>query len=291
MKSENRKFEISFALYWASVALFGIYFSTVAVDALPLRLLDPEWILRVCSSLRGGISYPIVALVLILLGAYLDDPDSAKSYLPRVSWCSFWVALGFFLMIPLQTWASIAVLNRVAAQEQQQLGVFTRGLERIRLSLTEEQLSSAIGSIPGAPSFKPGTLSVPLPQARLMLIQQIEPQLRLRKNQLKAVSSQRLQGALPHIFRDALVAMFATLSFAAVGRNNPDGPTLLERILFPGMNHFGTVDPHVQMLHEVEETKLVNEAGEPLEVLEPGEMPERPLAAPDEDFHPEEHYP
>lgn len=307
MKSDSRKFEVCFALYWAGIALLGIYVSTVVVDALPVRILDPTWIQAVCASLRGGLTYPLIALVLILLGAYLDEPDRSSTYLPRLSWWALWVAVGFFLMIPLQTLASFAVLNQVAEQDQKQLGVFSRGLERIRLSLTEEQLSAAIGSIPGAPYFKPGTLTVPLPQARQMLIQQIEPQLRLRSNQVKAVAIQRWKEALPRLFRDALVALFAAISFAAIGRNTPDGPTLLERILLPGMNRLGIVDPHVQTLLDVEEAK---EASESAEGLEPQEMPdselnpvvprELPLPLPppgsgpgseEEDFQPEKHYP
>jgi hypothetical protein len=305
MKSEARKFEICFALYWAGIALLGIYITTVVVDALPVRFLDPAWIQRVCDSLRGGVTYPLIALLLILLGAYLDNPESSSTYLPRLSWWAFGVAVGFFLMIPLQTVASMAVLNQMSEQDQKQLGVFSRGLERIRLSLTEEQLSAAIGSIPGAPYFKPGTLTVPLPQARQMLIQQIEPQLRLRSTQVKAVAIQRWKEALPRLFRDGLVALFAALSFAAIGRNTPDGPTLLERILLPGMNRLGIVDPHVQTLLDVEEAK---EAAESAEGLEPKEMPDSelkpvvprglPLPQPgpgpeseEEDFQPEKHYP
>jgi hypothetical protein len=317
VSSESRTFEVCFALYWAGLALLGIYAITVLGAALPPRLLDPAWIERVCGSLRGGVSFPIIALVLILLGAYLDNPQRSSTYLPRLSWLSFWVALGFFLMIPLQTWATVTLLGRIAKQEQQQLGVFSRGLERIRLSLSEAQLAGAIASIPGAPVITPGSLTVPLPQARQMLIQQIEPQLRLRSNQLKAESATRWREAMPRMFKDAVVAIFSALSFAAIGRNTPDGPTLLERILFPGMNRLGIVDPHVQKLLDLEEAKAAGKLTDP----QPGEeadqeLPQGPDAEPqkrpeaakglaprpwtegvpgppeeEEDFQPEKHYP
>jgi hypothetical protein len=307
VSSESRTFEVCFALYWAGFALLGIYAITVLAAAWPLRLLDPAWIERVCGSLRGGVSFPIIALVLILLGAYLDNPQSSSTYLPRLSWLSFWVALGFVLMVPLQTWASVSLLVRLGDLEQAQIGVYSRGLERIRLATTEAQLAGAISSIPGAPVITPGSLTVPLPQARQMLIQQIEPQLRLRSNQLKEEAERRWKGAMPRLFKDALVAIFSALSFAAIGRNTPDGPALLERILSPGMNRLGTVDPHVQTLLDVEEAK---EAAESAEGLEPQEMPDSelkpvvprglplPLPQPgpgpeseEEDFQPEKHYP
>jgi hypothetical protein len=276
VKSEARTFEVCFALYWAGVSLLGIYLITILAAALPVRLLDPAWVGRVCGSVTGGVSFPIVALVLILLGAHLDDPQASSTYLPRISRWAFWVALGFLLMIPLQTWSSVALLNKVADQERNQLSVFTYGLERIRLSLTQEQLAVAIASIPGAPTFKPGTLTVPLPEARRMLIQQIEPQLRLRRNQLKAMEAKRWKESWPRMVKDAFVSIFAALSFAAVGRSSAESPTLLERLLFPGMNRLGTLDPHVQSLLDSEEAQAE-------------QIPAPPPQ--EEDLKPEEHYP
>jgi hypothetical protein len=144
----------------------------------------------------------------------------------------------------------VKVLHRTAEQEREQLRVFSRGLERIRLSLTQEQLSDAIASIPGAPRFVPGTLSVPLPEARQSLIRQIEPQLKARANQLKVVDSRRWQSALVRLIKDGVVSLFAALGFAAAGRRSPDRATLLENLLFPGSRRLGVIDPSVQAMAE-----------------------------------------
>ncbi|MFM7362152.1 MAG: hypothetical protein ACKO25_10090, partial [Cyanobium sp.] len=197
---------------------------------LPVRLTDPFWIDRVAGSFRGGVSFPLIALALLYLSAYLDNPEHSGTYLPGISRVTYLVALGFFLLIPLQTWAAVKLLNRVAEQEREQLKLFSRGLERIRLSLTQEQLSDAVASIPGAPRFTPGTLNVPLPEARQSLINQIEPQLRLRANQLEDAHFQRWQESLLRLFKDAFVSLFAGLGFAAAGRLQPDRHTLLTSI-------------------------------------------------------------
>ncbi len=217
-------------LRWVGIGLVGIYVVTVLAAALPLRIADPVWIDRVAGSLRGGVSFPLIALALLFLSAYVENPEYHGTYLPRISRVTFLVALAFFLLIPLQTWAGVKLLNRVAEQERNQLKLFSRGLERIRLSLTQEQLSDAIASIPGAPSFTPGTLNVPLAEARRSLINQIEPQLRLRANQIEDEQFQRWQGSLLRLFKDGFVSLFAALSFAAAGRFRPEGPTLLQGI-------------------------------------------------------------
>ncbi len=252
MKSAARTFEICFALFWTGISLISIYVFTILANSLPVRFGDPAWIEQLCASLRGGVSFPLIAMVLILLGAHLDNPEKASTYLPRLSRLAYLAALGFFLLIPLQTWASVKLLNLVDWQERSQLGVFTKGVDRIRLALTYEQLSEAIVSIPGAPRVKPGSFNLPLPQARQMLIQQIEPQLARRRVLLRQAETTRWNQALPILFKDALVALFAALGFAAIGRARPDSPTLLERLLYPGMSQLTTLDPHVQSMAEAE---------------------------------------
>jgi hypothetical protein len=240
--------------------LLGIYAATVLATAFPIRFLDPAWIERVAGSLRGGVSFPLIALVVMLVSAWLSDPDRHDPYLPVASRIAYLVALGFFLLIPLQTWASVGVLNRVAAQERQQLRVFSRALERIRLSLTQEQLSDAIVSIPGAPRITPGTLTVPLPEARQSLILQIEPQLRELAGQLKQADAVRWREAWVRMIKEALTALFAALGFAAAGRLAPDRPTLLEALLYPELRQLGTLDSHVQaMTSEAEHHEAIDD--------------------------------
>ncbi|MFM7361966.1 MAG: hypothetical protein ACKO25_09115 [Cyanobium sp.] len=261
MNASSRWADVVRTLRWVGYGLLGIYAVTVLAAALPIRITDPAWIERVAGSLRGGVSFPLIALALLYLGAYLAKPKRYGSALPLISPLAFLAALGFFLLIPLQTWAAVQLLNRVAAQERDQLRIFTRGLDRIRLSLTQEQLSDAIASIPGAPRFTPGTLNVPLPQARQSLINQIEPQLRLRANQLEQANSRRWQESLLRLVKDAFVSLFAALSFAAAGRLQPNRPTLLQSIQ-PGERH-GKIDPDVLFLTEqaeLESEYLAHEA-------------------------------
>ncbi|MFM7639980.1 MAG: hypothetical protein ACKO45_00245 [Cyanobium sp.] len=56
-------------LRWISIALLGTYVVTVVAATLPVKLLDPAWINRICGSLRGGVSFALEAMALFLLAA------------------------------------------------------------------------------------------------------------------------------------------------------------------------------------------------------------------------------
>ncbi len=234
--------------YWVGLALLGIYAVTVLAAALPLQLVQPSWIERICGSLRGGVSFPLIALVLLLVA----DLETVSPVEPRQltlirRWASF-VALGFVLMIPLQAWAGIRVVQQSNANEQAQLLPYTRALDAIRTANSQAALIGALASIPGTPSNLGGTLQAPISQVRNQLLSQIEPQVNARQAQLKALQDERWQQGLLRWFKDALVALFSAIGFAALGRAAADRPTLLQVILNPRKPQRRRPDPALEAL-------------------------------------------
>ena len=219
------------ALFWIATALLGIYAVTVLAAALPLRLLEPGWIEQVCGSLRGGVSFPLLAVALLLLADFFNDSQAEPVHLTVIRRLACFAAIGFFLMIPLQTWAGIAVLQQINANEQAQLRPYTRALAAIRNTDSQDSLLQALDSIPGSASNLGGSLKDPLPQVREQLIRQIEPQVNARVTQLVALQSSRWQEGFLRWFKDGLVALFSGLSFAAIGRFAVDRSSLLSVIL------------------------------------------------------------
>lgn len=163
------------ALVSVAYALLGIYAVTVIAAALPLQLLQPAWIERVCGSLRGGVSFPLIALVFLVMAQSPRTRDVEPASSIRLRRLSSAVALGFVLMVPLQTWAGVQVVRLNLRAERQQLLPISRGLERIRLAESEEALLGALASLPGAPPNLSGSLREPLAVVRQRLIAEIEP--------------------------------------------------------------------------------------------------------------------
>lgn len=210
-------------------ALLAIYAVTVLASMFPLALIDPVWIERVCGSLRGGVSFPLIGSVFMLLEGAQWEREVEAMRVTLLRRLSVWVSIGFLLMVPLQTWAGIQVVRQSLRSTVQQLTPYETGLQRIRAAGTGQELIAALASLPGAPSLG-GTLKQPLPVVREQLITQIQPQIAALRTQLQERSSQLWQEGLLRWSKDATVALFSALAFAAIGRSRPDRPTFLDEL-------------------------------------------------------------
>jgi hypothetical protein len=143
--------------------------------------------------------------------------------------CS-WVALGFLLLIPLQTWASQKLIVKAIDLQRSRLEPAENALKAVYASTNAEQLLAAIQRIPGAPPNINGRFEEPVPKVRERLIGQIEPQVRKQKEQLKEMVDGIRADGLNAQIKDGLVAFLSAIAFAAIGRSRPTRPTLLQRL-------------------------------------------------------------
>lgn len=230
-RPSRRLLDLGMVLRWIGLALLGIYLVTVIATALPVKLLDPAWINRICGSIRGGVSFPLVALALLLIDAYLCDSGREPALVTDFRRLCSWVAVGFVLMIPLQTWASQKLIVAAVDAQKARLEPAETALKAVYAATDAEQLLAAIQRIPGAPPNIGGRFEEPVPKVRERLIAQIEPQVRQRQAELKQlIGSIRSDGLIAQI-KDGLVAFFSALAFAAIGRSKPGRRTLLNRLL------------------------------------------------------------
>jgi hypothetical protein len=98
-------------LKWIGIGLLGIYVATAVAAVLPVKLMDPIWINRICGSIRGGVSFPLIAMALIMIGAYLQRTGKEPPMVTNFRRLCSWAAFGFLLMIPLQSWAGQKLIN------------------------------------------------------------------------------------------------------------------------------------------------------------------------------------
>ncbi len=223
-----------------SIALIGIFVVTVVAQALPLQLLQPAWIQKMCATVIGGVSFPMLGMLLLLLAAEGTPGERGRptqleekrviTRLRRLSWV---VAIGFVLMIPLQAWAGVKTLQQTIRNDQQQLAPYKRALSLIRIAETPDALMYALSVIPGVPPNISGQLKEPLPKVRQGLIEQIEPQLKARQNQLEALNGERWQQSILGWIKEGLNAALCALAFGAIGRLGPGRPVLVSGFLMP----------------------------------------------------------
>ncbi|MFZ9753081.1 MAG: hypothetical protein ACO3B3_05970 [Cyanobium sp.] len=230
-RPSRRLIDLGMVLRWIGLALLGIYLVTVIAAALPVKLLDPAWINRICGSIRGGVSFPLEALALLLIDAYLCHSGREPALVTDFRRLCSWVAVGFVLMIPLQTWASQKLIVAAVDAQKARLEPAENAIKAVYAATDAEQLLAAIQRIPGAPPNIGGRFEEPVPKVRERLIAQIEPQVRQRQAELKQlIGSIRSEGLTAQI-KDGLVAFFSSLAFAAIGRSKPGRRTLLNRLI------------------------------------------------------------
>lgn len=89
-----------------ATALFVVFAAVVIASALPPRLLDSPWQLRVTGALVNNGTIPVLGVVLMWLAGVLH-PSSGRlrARRDRISSLAAAAALGYLLLIPLQTYA------------------------------------------------------------------------------------------------------------------------------------------------------------------------------------------
>jgi hypothetical protein len=246
--------ELADPLKWIGIAFLATYVASVVAAALPVKLLNPVWINRLCGSIRGGVSFPLEAMALILIGAYLQRTANEPPMVTNLRRLCSWVAVGFVLMIPLQSWTGQKVIDLTIQDQQAKIQPSDRALRAVYAASNTEELLEAISLIPGAPPNVGGRFELPMPKVRERLISEIEPQVLKQKEQLKQVISDIRREGLVGLVKDGIVALFSALAFAAIGRSNPYRLSMLQKLVGPHRSSSGGIDELVRLADEYEET-------------------------------------
>lgn len=148
--------------------LFVYVFSVLSV-ALPLQLSNPAWIQALINALIQNAIIPLAAIVFIVLLVILVPCERPTCLLARfISRSALPVALGFFMLIPLQSGLAIYVIGQSNQEEARDLAEITNRFaasrDRIASASEPSELSAAASMLPRDVIQ---TLSVlPLSQAR-----------------------------------------------------------------------------------------------------------------------------
>jgi hypothetical protein len=241
-------------LKWIGIGLLGTYVVTVVAATLPVKLLDPVWINRICGSIRGGVSFPLEAMALIMLGAYLQRTGKEPPMVTDFRRLCSWVALGFVLMIPLQSWAGQKLTDLAVQNQQARIEPAQRALKAVYAASNAEELLNAIRIIPGAPPNISGRFEEPVPKIRERLISEIEPQVDQQKEQLNQVTGEIRRDSFINLIKDGFVALFSALAFAAIGRSKPYKPTLLQSLFGSSRASSAAMEEFSRLTDEYEQT-------------------------------------
>jgi hypothetical protein len=224
--------QVADSLQWLSFALILVFLAQVITALFPIALLQPEWMVRFGGSLRGIASLPLIALGLIMLANMIDDKVMpSSSHLQLMRRIASLAAIGFLLLIPLQTYGTVVGIRSQLQQNQAQLNRLTSAAELVQNASNEPQLRDAIRAIPGADGVADQPLGADVKTIKSALLNKLRESTAKLQTQLDDSKTKAIENIIPPFIRDAIISMAYAIGFAGMGYGQNGNSSLLRRLL------------------------------------------------------------
>jgi len=220
------------SLQWLAYALFLVFLAQVVASLFPIALLQPQWMVQVSSSIRGTASLPLMATAMLMFANMIDGevlPSSDQIRLIRR--IATFAAIGFLLLIPLQSYGTVGVIRSQVQEGQGQLKRLADAANLVQGAANEQQLREAIRAIPGGEQLANRPLGADVQTIKTGLLARLRPSVKRLENQLKENQSKALQNTIGPLVRDGVISLAYAIGFASMGYGKSGQPTPLRRLL------------------------------------------------------------
>ena len=204
-------------IHWVGLA-FVASFLTSLFNALPPRFAEPTWQLNLITlMLNGGMGALLGALLISVAQLFNVGDRQVQNRALLVRTLASWVALGWLLLIPLQLFLGVRLINTQAGQEIAQIENLKGITRAVRNATTEQELRAAMAKVPNTPPLP--SLTVPLEVAKANLLSQFQKNISTFENRQEQESSNRWQTWLKEALRNSLQCLVLATGFLAIGKN------------------------------------------------------------------------
>jgi hypothetical protein len=204
-------------IHWSGIVLLGV-FVVALLNAIPPRWSEPAWQLNLISLLLANGVNALLGALLICLALLFNPSDSqVKQRTLLVRTLASWVALGWILLIPLQLFLGVRIINSQAANELGQIQSLERTGRAVANANTEAELRAVMAQIPNQPPLP--RLTVPWEVAKANLLTQFQRNISASKTRQQQTNSTRWQTWLKEVTRNSLMSVLLGLGFLAIGKN------------------------------------------------------------------------
>ena len=166
---------LSQGLAAAGLGLFVMYCVGVAAVMVPLRLLDPTWQINFGGALINNAAIPLLGLIALGLAHYLYPGDASLRSLNAN--CRQWAVLavlGFLLLVPLLSVATLKGLNQAQQQQHEQQKTVLRRYQQLRSAVltatSSPNLRTKLATLNG-PVLTEADQNRPLPELQQALLE------------------------------------------------------------------------------------------------------------------------
>jgi hypothetical protein len=215
-----------------ALVLFVHFASLVAPVLFPLQLLDPAWQLRLAGTLINTAAFPLLGLALLQIAVELGPHDpQLKNRQKLCSQLAVAVALGFLLLLPLQTIAGLQTSrtdnNAQAARIQGAEAKLKALRQTVAGATSNEEINQRLQRLQG-PVLGPADIAQPLPLLKAQVgavLDQAALQIARERQAAPPTNPWRL---LPELLRNGIACLALALGFAALAVRPGSEPSLLQ---------------------------------------------------------------
>jgi len=246
--------------------LFVLFASLVAAVLFPLQLLDPAWQLRMAGSLINGAPFALLGLALLQIAVELGPHDpQLKSRARLCSQLAVAAALGFLLLLPLQTVAGLQTSNSLNTAQASRIQGAEAKLKALRQAVagaaSNAALNQQLQQLQG-PVLGPADIAQPLPLLKAQ-VGAVLDQAALQISREREASQPRTPLLLlPELLRNALVSLAMALGFAALAQRSGSDLSLLQELQSHGQRLQLSRSAHRSSTSDADYLRQLSEDGE-----------------------------
>jgi hypothetical protein len=224
--------QLADSLQWLSIALIVVFLAQVITALFPIAILQPEWMVRVSGTVRSTASLPLMAMGLMMVAIMVDaEVTPISDHFRLIRRITTIAAIGFLLLIPLQSYGAVGIIRGQVQETQGQLKRLADAANQVQNSANEQQLRDAIRSIPGGEQLANRPLGADVQTIKTGLLGRLRPSIKRLENQLKENQNKAFQNAIAPLIRDGFVCLAYAIGFAGMGYAKSGQPTPLRRLL------------------------------------------------------------
>jgi hypothetical protein len=217
-----------------SLVFVVLYVLLVVSSAIPIKLLDYDWLNRVTATLINGSSLPLLALFILGVGNLLYPENQLLDKRRKLfSGLAVVAVYGFLLLIPLHIFTGL-LLQTTNSDQFRALDEAERQLNSYRQAANQatsvSELQTRLTKL-SAPVLKPEILARTLPEVKVQLssaFNQVAAQIAQQRKALTAENSWSTRG--PQVLRIVIACLVLAFGFAAFAQPMPSGPLLIDSI-------------------------------------------------------------
>lgn len=196
--------------------LLILFAVTVAFDAYPLRLLQPDWILAFSATASNFLVIPWLGLGMAHLAGHIA-PTTQRKLQRRAARLAALLALLFLLIQPLLAVAAYqSGVNLSSNNRQQAAAIQARGdslVNAVTTATSFGQIQSRMTALQGPPILDESS-SVPLPLLKRELLKSINDSQTTLLARLRVSSANVLPQLYKQVARTSVLSLIGALGFA-----------------------------------------------------------------------------